>query len=117
MTGWAASGGHPHAAEVDGVDVDAAVAAIRSCPAVSDLVDGPLPTFATYLPGRRIAGLRVSRDVVGVQVCARWGTTVTHVAAQVRTALAPIAPGRRIDVTVADLDEPPTTTGAGTAGA
>ena len=94
-------------AVVDGVDVDAVAAAVRRCPAVSGLIGAELADFATYLPGRRIPGLRVSDELVEVAVCAHWGIPLLEVAAQVRQALAPLAGVRRIDVTVADLEEPP----------
>lgn len=48
MTGAAVTG--PYDAIVDGVDVDRVAAAVRGCPAVADLVDGPPRGAATYLP-------------------------------------------------------------------
>lgn len=101
------------AAERDGVDLDAAAAAVRRCPAVSDLVADQPADFVTYLPGRRITGLRVKGDVVEVAVRARWGTPLPEVAQQVREALASITGGRRVDVTVADLDPPADGSGTG----
>jgi hypothetical protein len=92
---------------VDGVDVDAVAAAVRRCSGVEGLVDGPPATAATYLPGRRVDGVRVDSKVVAVQVRARWGYCVPEIAAQIRVATAPLTPDRRVDVIVADLGDPP----------
>jgi hypothetical protein len=105
----------PGPAVVDGVDVDAVAAAVRGCPAVEDLHAGDLWRATTYLPGRRVEGVRVDRQVVAVQVRARWGVDVFEIAGQVRRALAPLVAGRRIDVVVADVGLPaghPATAGA-----
>lgn len=109
-------------AVVDGVDVDAVATAVRGCPGVLDLHAGPPQLIASYLPGRRVEGVRVDRSAVAVQVRARWGTPVSELSAQIRAALKPLAAGRRIDIVWADVADPPppsaaaaTTPGAGLA--
>lgn len=90
---------------------DAIAAAVRRCPAVADLdVGGPVQV-ATYLPGRRVDGVRVQDDRVGVSVVAAWGVPLIALADQVRAAVAPLAGRRRVDIHVADIqlpgEEPP----------
>jgi hypothetical protein len=94
-------------AVVDGVDVDAVATAVRGCPGVLDLHSGPPQLIATYLPGRRVEGVRVDRGVVAVQVRARWGASVSDLSAQIRAALRPFVAGRRIDIVWADVADPP----------
>ncbi len=94
-------------AVVDGVDVDAVAAAVRSCADVDDLEGGHPGAIGTYLPGRRVAGVRIDIDAVTVGVRARWGVPVFDVAVQVRGALAPLVGDRRIDVVITDLTDPP----------
>lgn len=94
------------AAVVDGVDVDAVAGAVRACPGVDDLHGGQTGGPATYLPGRRVDGVRVEPHALEVQVRARWGVPAIDVAAQIRHALRPFAAGRRVDVVIADLTDP-----------
>jgi hypothetical protein len=94
-------------AMVDGVDVDAVAAAARACPGVERLHGGPPQRTATYLPGRRIDGVRIDRHTVVVQVRARWGVPAPELAAQIRGAISVMASGRRIDIIVADVADPP----------
>jgi len=94
-------------AVVDGVDVDAVADAVCACPDVVALTAGWVGGRATYLPGRRVEGVAVDADAVVVQVRSRWGVTARELAGQVRTAVAPLAAGRRVDVVVADLADPP----------
>jgi hypothetical protein len=104
-------GGLPAASVVDGVDVDALRNAVCACPAVSDLSGGLLGSVGTYLPGRRVIGI-VVRSVPGgvteveVHVVARWGATMAEVAAEVRAAAAPLAPGAVVSVTIEDIAAP-----------
>ena len=104
-------GGLPAASVVDGVDVDALRNAVCACPAVSDLSGGLLGSVGTYLPGRRVIGI-VVRSVPGgvteveVHVVARWGATMAEVAAEVRGAAAPLAPGAVVSVTIEDIAVP-----------
>jgi hypothetical protein len=94
---------------VDGVDVDAVAQATRGCPGVEDLHGGFPGEVATYLPGRRLAGVRVGSRTVEVQVRAAWNTPLRQIAAGIRSAVAPLAGGRAVDVTIADLGDPPGT--------
>jgi hypothetical protein len=94
-------------AVVDGVDVDAVATAVRRCPGVEDLRGGPPQLIATYLPGRRVEGVRIDQRAVVVQVRARWGAPVSDLSAQIRSALRPLVAGRRIDIVVADMADPP----------
>jgi hypothetical protein len=94
-------------AVVDGVDVDAVAAAVRGCPGVQDLYGGPPELIVTYLPGRRVEGVRIDPQAVVVQVRARWGASVSDLATQICTALDPLVPGRRIDILWADVADPP----------
>jgi hypothetical protein len=96
----------PYDAIVDGVDVDLVAAAVRGCPAVAGLVAGPPCGAATYLPGRRIDGITVAADKVLIQVRSRW-EPATELAAQIRRAASALAPLHRVDVVVADIEDPP----------
>jgi len=89
---------------VDGVDVDALDAAVRACPAVASLAGD---RRATYLPGRRVSGIAIDRDAVVIEVTARWGTALADLVHQVRSAAAPFADGRRIDLLLADIEDAP----------
>jgi len=91
---------------VDGVDVDAVAAAVRGCPAVDDLAGGPLGGVATYLPVRRVPGIRISDDRIEVHVRGVWDQPVSLIADQIRGALATLNGGRIIDVVLTDVAEP-----------
>jgi hypothetical protein len=88
-------------------DVDAIAAATLTAPSVAGLSGGLAGEVATYLPGRRVAGVRAEPDSVEVHVIARYGTALTDVATEVRRAVAKASPGlSRIDVVVADVQDP-----------
>jgi hypothetical protein len=109
MTGTASTSAGPAAAVVEGVDVDAVAAAARGCPAVDRLCPGAWGGMVSYLPGREVPGVRVTRDHVAVSVRSRWGVPAAELARQVRDVLAPLTGARRIDVVVADVADPPPT--------
>lgn len=95
---------------VDGVDVDRVAAAVAACPAVARLTAGRAGA-GSYLPGRRVAGVAVRPAPggparVAVHVVAHAGVPVSEVADQVRTAVAPLAPGSPVDVAVEDVLDP-----------
>ena len=99
------AGSHVTAAVVDGVDLDAVAAAARGCAAVDDLCSGSWGGVVSYLPGREVAGVRVTHDHVVISVRGRWGVPVIELAGQVRAAVTGLVGPRRVDVVVADLAE------------
>jgi hypothetical protein len=99
------AGSRGAAAVVDGVDIDAVTAAARSCAAVDDLCSGSWGGVVSYLPGRQVAGVRVTHDHVVISVRGRWGVPVSELAGQVRAAVTELVAPRRVDVVVADLAE------------
>jgi hypothetical protein len=73
--------------------------------AVDDLCPGPWGGVVSYLPGRQVAGVRVTDDHVVISVRGRWGVPVSELAGQVRAAVTELVAPRRVDVVVADLAE------------
>ncbi len=97
---------------IDGIDVDAVAAAVTACPGVSALFGGRSDVVASYLPGRRVAGVEVTAKppTVTIHVRSRWGVTAAELLAQIASAVSPLLHGQRLEVVVADIDdaEPPT---------
>lgn len=85
-------------------DVDAVAAATLECSAVAGLHPGGTRFVATYLPGRRVVGVRIDEDRVLLSVVLAQGASVPGLDKQVRDALAPLVEGRSVDVHVADVD-------------
>jgi hypothetical protein len=102
-----ALGGVGDAAVVDGVDVDAVATTVRDCSGVSGLDGGPYHEVATYLPGRTVDGVSVAGGRVQVQVRSRWGVEAPLLATLIKTVLTPLTGPRPVDVTIADIDDPP----------
>jgi hypothetical protein len=97
----------PGPAVITGIDVDALATAVRSCHGVEDLDPGPLGSVvATYLPGRRVAGVRIATDRVTLQVKGTWGVPIRELATRIQDAVASLVGDRVVDVIVADLSEP-----------
>ena len=88
------------------VDADAAAAAVLACPQVASLSAGAVEEIATYLPGRRVQGIRVRDDALEIHVVARWGSPLPDVAAEVRRAVAGLAGGRPVFVAIEDIEVP-----------
>ncbi|QVT81327.1 hypothetical protein ENKNEFLB_03735 [Nocardioides aquaticus] len=89
--------------EVDLVDrLEAAVLAVEG---VVGLHAGVLGEVATYLPGRRIGGLRLRDDDCEVHVVLSFGSPVVETADRVRDAVRGLVAGR-VDVTVEDVAPP-----------
>ena len=84
-------------------DVDAIAASALACPAVAGLHEGGTRAVATYLPGRRVVGVRVEDRRVLVSVVLAFGSSVRSLEAQLRSALVPLVGARRVDVHVADV--------------
>jgi hypothetical protein len=87
--------------------VDPIVAAVLACPLVAGLHGGRNRDVVTYLPGRRVTGVRITVDVLAIHVVARYPAVMDQVADQIRHAVAPFAAGLRVDVAIEDLAIPP----------
>lgn len=87
-----------------GVDIDAIAAAALRCPAVAGLHGGGSRFVATYLPGRRVVGVRADDHRVLVSVVLANRASVKTLETQVREAVAPLVGGRSVDVYIADVD-------------
>jgi hypothetical protein len=92
-----------HRLSVMEAEAEAIAAAVRSCPAVVDLAGGDFGVVATYLPGKRITGVRVAEDRIDVHLVGCYGIPIPALAAEVRTALTRLAQGRAVDIRVEDL--------------
>ena len=85
-------------------DPEAVVAAVLACPAVAAMSGGVAGEVATYLPGRRVGGIRIDAVAVTVHVVGRYGPTMAEIGEQVGLAVAPLAAGREVRVVIDDLD-------------
>jgi len=83
--------------------------ATLGCPDVLSLSGGMVGEVATYLPGRRVTGVRVRDAVVEVHVVARYGPPMDEIGAQVRAAVTPFVGDRTVAVTIDDLAVDPRT--------
>lgn len=96
----------PAPGPVGTADLEAVAAAALGCPLIADLTGGRFGEVATYLPGRRIQGVREVDGVIEVHVVAKWGTPLPEVAEVVRAAVAPLAGGKPVAVFIEDIDVP-----------
>jgi hypothetical protein len=97
----------PAAAVIDGISIDAVATAVAGCAGVAALDSGQFGEVASYLPGRQVPGVVVRPDSVLVQVRSRWGVPAAVLLAQITAAVTPAAAGRRVDVVIGDIDDPP----------
>lgn len=84
---------------------DRVALAVCAVPGVAGLHTGAFGEAATYLPGRRVNGVRVRPGSCDVHVVLTWGAPVLATADRVRAVVAPLV-GTRVDVTVEDVVEP-----------
>lgn len=83
-------------------DPEVVAAAVQACPSVAALSG----EIASYLPGRRVAGVRTSPGRAEVHVVAHYGPPMEAVAAQVREAVTRAVGVRQVDVAIDDLQIP-----------
>ncbi len=81
---------------------DAVAAAAGGVAGVAGLHGGAFGEVATYLPGRRVTGVRLRDQVAEVHVVITWGSHPLTVARQVQAAVAPLV-GTPVHVTVQDI--------------
>jgi len=107
-------GDAPYAAPDDRPPAEVVRDAVLTAPGVVALSGGTLGEVATFLPGRRVPGVRLGPgpgDPLEVHVVAAYGTPVAETAAAVRAALAGLPPsagvaGRPVHVVVDDVALP-----------
>lgn len=87
-------------------DPDAIVARVLGCPSVVAMSPGRNREVATYLPHRRVLGVRVVEEEIEVHIVARRGISLLDAARQVQEALAPLAESRVVSVYVDDIESP-----------
>jgi len=88
------------------IDPEEVASAALRCPSVSGLFPGAAIEIATYLPGKRVLGVRVRHDDVEVHVVARWGQHFTRTAEEVRLEVAPLVGDLPVSVYVDDVAIP-----------
>ena len=88
---------------------DRLAAAVLAVPGVAALHPGMFGEVGTYLPGRRVAGIRLTDTVVDVHVVVVFGVAVRDTAAAVRSVVGSLHPGVEVNVTVEDIAPAPTT--------
>lgn len=82
--------------------VDRIGEAVLAVPGVTGLHGGPLGVAATYLPGRRVVGIRRREDHVEVHVAVSGSRPVRQVAEDVRRAVRTVV-DQPVHVTVEDV--------------
>lgn len=87
-------------------DADRIAGAVLACPLVAGLHGGRFGEVATYLPGRRIPGIRVTPTEVLVHVTGQYPATVRQIAHAVRACAGPHTADLSVTVIVEDLDLP-----------
>ncbi|GAB3210568.1 hypothetical protein GCM10027294_29500 [Marinactinospora endophytica] len=80
---------------------------LRGLPDVAALSAGRFGTVTTPVVGGRIEGVALRPDSVEVGVVVRYGRPLPQLAADLRAEIAPLARGRRIDVSIEDVVPPP----------
>ncbi len=88
------------------IDADVVAVAARSCRSVAGLSSGPFGDVATYLPNRRIIGVRETADHLEVRIVAIWVPSLSQVGEQVRAAVRPVAGTLPVDVFIDDIESP-----------
>lgn len=84
---------------------DAIADALLAHPAVARLDGGPFGTVASYLPGRRVVGVRAAEPGAGVEVAVvvRLGRPLPEVVDELRDRVRRVAGAVPVDVTIADV--------------
>lgn len=85
---------------------DLVAEAVRAVPGVAELHTGTFGEVATYLPGRRVDGVRLRDDLAEVHVVLVYGSPVLETADAIRAAVQPMV-GTPVHIAVQDVvDEP-----------
>jgi hypothetical protein len=88
-------------------DAELVQAAVSSVASVTGLVGG-MGGVATFLPGRRVDGVRISETEVEIHIAAGLHVPLPAVADEVRTRVQPLVGSRSVSVFIDDVREPST---------
>ena len=88
------------------IDADAVALAATGCRSVARLSPGPFGDVASYLPHRRIIGVRVTAEHLEVRIVAMWGPPLSRVGEEVRAAVRPVAGTLPVEVFIDDIELP-----------
>ncbi|WP_210419631.1 Asp23/Gls24 family envelope stress response protein [Mycolicibacterium sp. ELW1] len=94
----------------DPTAADTVASIARAVPGVAALHPGMFGEVGTYLPGRRVTGVRIRDDRVEVHIAVATGAPVRQTAAAVRSAVGAAMPDLPVDVTVEEIAPAPTNT-------
>jgi hypothetical protein len=83
------------------VDPDRIATAVQALPLVAGLHSGRFGEIATYLPGRRVPGVRIRDDDITIGVTAHYPATIAQIGAAVRAAVGPV--DRPVSVRIGDV--------------
>ena len=83
------------------IDADRIATAVQAARNISGLDGGRYGEIATYLPGRRVNGIRIRPESVTIGVIGRYPATATEIDACVRAAVGPL--DRPLHVHINDL--------------
>lgn len=92
--------------EHDG-DADAVAGIARAVPGVVGLHPGMFGEIATYLPGRRVTGVRVAEANIDLHLIIDAEAPVRETAAAVRRAVTDVFPAAAVNVTIEDIASGP----------
>ncbi len=84
---------------------DLVVAAVTGVDGVAAMHPGAFGEVATYLPGRRVVGVQIRREVTNIDIVVRWGAPVPATAERVREVVEPLV-HTPVHVTVQDVTSP-----------
>ena len=95
----------PHTSPAPAALADAIAQRVLDHPAVAHLHGGPFGTVASYLPGRRVVGVRVDETdgLVDLSVVLWVGVPLRQAVADLRRVVVEVAGPVVVNVTVADL--------------
>lgn len=91
-------------------DVDLLAALVLDVEGVSSLHAGVLGEVGTYLPGRRVNGIRLREPGCDIHVVLDWGVRVKGTTDRIRAAVRPLVAGP-VDITVEDISAPTVASG------
>lgn len=97
---------HTGAAPDSGPDpVEIVAALVLDTDGVAALHGGDFGEIATYLPGRRVHGIRIGSDSCAIHVTAEYPADLAALADTVRARVEPVV-GVPVHVTIEDLHDP-----------